>query len=63
MVVFFWIPGFFIVAVLIMALAVGVEVLQFVQNHILIISALLWLRWHGSYGEDGRIKRFQMMKK
>ena len=43
MVVFFWIPGFFIVAVLIMALAVGVEVLQFVQNHILIISALLWL--------------------
>lgn len=43
MVVFFWIPGFFIVAVLIMALAVGVEVLRFVQNHILIISALLWL--------------------
>ena len=43
MVIFFTIPVFFIVALIIIVLAVGVEALMFVQEHILVVSVILWL--------------------
>ena len=43
MFVFFTIPGIFVIALVVMALGVGVSVLQFILDHIIIISIILWL--------------------
>ena len=40
--IFFTIPWIFVIAVIVMTLGVGVGVLQFVLNHIVIISAIVW---------------------
>ena len=42
MFVFFSIPWIFVAAVVLMALGVGVSVLQFVLDHIVVISIILW---------------------
>lgn len=43
MFVFFTIPWIFVVALVVMALGVGVSALQFILDHIIIISIILWL--------------------
>ena len=43
MFVFFTIPWIFVIALVVMALGVGVSVLQFILDHIIIISIILWL--------------------
>lgn len=43
MFVFFTIPWIFIIAIIVMALGVGVSVLQFILDHIIIISIIVWL--------------------
>lgn len=43
MFVFFTIPWIFVVMIVLMVLGVGVSVLRFVLDHIIIISAILWL--------------------
>ena len=40
---FFTIPWIFVIALVVMALGVGVSVLQFILDHIIIISIILWL--------------------
>ena len=50
MFVFFTIPWIFVIALVVMALGVGVSVLQFILDHIIIISIILglpvaWLVW------------------
>lgn len=43
MFVFFTIPWIFVIALVVMALGVGVSALQFILDHIIIISIILWL--------------------
>lgn len=43
MFVFFTIPWIFVIALVVMALGVGVSVLQFILDHIIIVSIILWL--------------------
>lgn len=43
MFVFFTIPWIFVIALVVMALGVGVSVLQFILDHIVIISIIIWL--------------------
>ena len=43
MFVFFTIPWIFVIAIVVMALGVGVSVLQFILDHIIIISIIIWL--------------------
>ena len=43
MFVFFTIPCIFVIALVVMALGVGVSALQFILDHIIIISIILWL--------------------
>lgn len=40
---FFTIPWIFVIAIVVMALGVGVSVLQFILDHIIIISIIIWL--------------------
>ena len=41
--VFFTIPWIFIIMIILFALAAGVSVLQFILDHIIIISIIIWL--------------------
>lgn len=43
MFVFFTIPWIFVIALVVMALGIGVSVLQFILDHIIIISIIIWL--------------------
>ena len=43
MFVFFTIPWIFIIMIILFALAAGVSVLQFILDHIIIISIITWL--------------------
>lgn len=43
MFVFFTIPWIFVIALVVMALGIGVSVLQFILDHIVIISIIIWL--------------------
>lgn len=40
---FFTIPWIFVIALVVIALGIGVSVLQFILDHIVIISIILWL--------------------
>lgn len=40
---FFTIPGIFVIALVVIALGIGVSVLQFILDHIVIISIIIWL--------------------
>lgn len=40
---FFTIPWIFVIALVVMALGIGVSALQFILDHIIIISIILWL--------------------
>lgn len=40
---FFTIPWIFVIALVVMALGIGVSVLQFILDHIIIISIIIWL--------------------
>lgn len=40
---FFTIPWIFVIALVVMVLGVGVSVLQFILDHIIIISIIIWL--------------------
>ena len=40
---FFTIPGIFVIALGVIALGIGVSVLQFILDHIVIISIIIWL--------------------
>ena len=43
MFVFFTIPWIFVIALVVIALGMGVSVLQFILDHIIIVSIILWL--------------------
>lgn len=43
MFVFFTIPAIFIIMMILIPLAIGVSALQFILDHIVIISIILWL--------------------
>ena len=43
MFVFFTIPWIFIIIIILFALAAGVSILQFILDHIIIISIIIWL--------------------
>ena len=43
MFVLFTIPWIFVIALVVMALGIGVSVLQFILDHIIIISIIIWL--------------------
>lgn len=43
MFVFFTIPWIFVISLVVIGLGIGVSVLQFVLDHIIIISVILWL--------------------
>ena len=40
---FFTIPWIFVIAIVVMVLGIGVSVLQFILDHIIIISIIIWL--------------------
>lgn len=40
---FFTIPWIFVIALVVIALGIGVSVLQFILDHIVIISIIIWL--------------------
>ena len=43
MFVFFTIPWIFVIALVVIALGIGVSALQFILDHIVIISIIIWL--------------------
>lgn len=43
MFIFFTIPWIFVIALVVIALGIGVSVLQFILDHIVIISIIIWL--------------------
>ena len=60
---FFTIPWIFVIALVVIALGIGVSALQFILDHIIIISIILGFRWHGSCGVRGKTRIVRMRKK